>query len=127
MVFLVVRSNTFSQGYGSVWLPVRPPLKMGNMIDFNKLLDAFNSIMDEVPSKWVIPMSCEERLHYDKHPPSEEELERLVRERGATEVTAHGIRSIRFPDKLMAIFKRLPEFQELQYLEFGKEEENKTG
>lgn len=85
-------------------------------LDFKELMNVYNSIMDESYSKWTIPMTCEERLYYDKHPPSPEQLELLVRKRGAMEVTAHGIKTIRFPDKLVEMFKRMPEFQELQQI-----------
>lgn len=92
-------------------------MKGDEKLEFQELMDAFNSIYDEVPSNWVIPMSYEERLHYDKHPPSPEMLEILVRKRGAIEFKGHSIHQIRFPDKLMACLRQLPEFKELQRVE----------
>lgn len=82
-------------------------------LDFEEIISAYNSIMDEIPSIWVIPMSYEERLHYDKHPPSPEETELLVRERGAIEMTNHGIKQVRFPDKLIQAFQQMEEFQDV--------------
>ena len=84
-----------------------------NKLNFEELIEAYNSIVDETPSQWVIAMSYEERIHYDKHPPTPEEIELLVRERGAMEVTSRGIKAIRFPDKLLEIFKQMEEFKDL--------------
>ena len=83
-------------------------------LTFDDLMKAYNSIMGETLSKWVIPMSLEEEAHYVKHPPSEEEIEQLIRKRGAIEVTGHSIRRMRLSDKMRRMLMNTEEFKVCQ-------------
>ena len=87
-------------------------------LQFEELMTAYHNIMEESCTyyQWHIPMTPCERIHFGKHPPTEEQIEELVRLRGALKVSGRGILEMRLPDKLVEMFRRMPEFQELQQI-----------
>ena len=72
------------------------------------------TIEDQTYSKWVLCLPIEVEAHYLKHPPSEEEMEMLIRKYGAMRVSGRGIEEWRFPDRLWHMLKQTEEFKNLQ-------------
>jgi len=83
-------------------------------LTFAEIKTLMETIEDQTYSKWVLCLPVKVEAHYLEHPPSEEELEMLIREYGAMRVSSRGIEEWRFPDRLFNMLKQTEEFKHLQ-------------